>query len=216
MLELRSVPFSAWGGFLLTLTIAFTAMVGSLLIGIPLAFMRLSDKPLVRTVARLYVEFWRAIPLITALFLSVALFPLLLPPGVDSDRFVAVLVTFTLFYGAYMAEVVRAGLVALPSGQREAAEALGLTKWRARDLVVIPQALTNAIPSIVNILIAVLKDTTLVLIIGMFDLLGMVHQSLLNVSWGGQAIEGYLFVALVMWTLCFSLSRASGRLERRH
>ncbi|TRW95705.1 ABC transporter permease subunit [Paracoccus sp. M683] len=113
-----------------------------------------------------------------------------------------------------MAEAIRAGIQALPKGQAEAATALGISTWRTCDLILIPQALRIALPNIVNILIAVLKDTTLVLIVGMFDLLGVVQQSLHNPEWGRFALEGYLFVAMVMWALCFSLSRVSTLYER--
>lgn len=214
VLGLATVDLNAWGGALLTVTIAFTAMLASMLLGIPLAFARLSDRPVFNLVARLYIEFWRAVPLVMVLFVAVSLMPLFLPYGMEPKRLISVLIAFSLYYSAYMAEAVRAGVQALPRGQQEAAFALGLSKWRSRDLVIIPQAIRLALPTIVNILIAVLKDTTLVLIIGMFDLLGMVQQSLHNPAWGHFALEGYLFVAGVMWVLCFTLSRVSTLYER--
>lgn len=213
---LEKVHFSVWSGSLLTLVIAFTAMTMSMLIGIPLAFARLSTIPTIRIIAQLYIEFWRAVPLVMVLFVAVSLIPLFLPYGVEPERLVSVLIAFSLYYSAYMAESIRSGLQTIPKGQAEAATALGITKWRTRDLVLIPQAITLSLPSIVNLLIAILKDTTLVLIIGMFDLLGLVQQSLHDPMWGKFSLEGYIFVAAIMWGLCFSLSRVSVLYEHKN
>jgi general L-amino acid transport system permease protein len=210
---LVSVDLDQWSGLLLTMTIASTAMLGSLALGLAIACARLSSRRSIALMARVYVEFWRGIPLITVLFLGVSLFPLMMPYGFEPRRLVPVLVTFVMFYGAYVAEVLRAGFIALPLGQEEAAEALGLDRWRVFDLVLIPQCLRRSVPAIVNILIAILKDTTLVLIIGMFDLLGIVQQSLRNAEWSRYTMEGYLFAAAVIWVFCFGLSRLSKRLE---
>jgi general L-amino acid transport system permease protein len=210
---LPSIDLDAWGGLLLTLTIALTAMIGSLIIGLVVAFARMSTRPVLRIVATLYVEFWRGIPLITVLFLAVALFPLTMPYGAEPKRLISVLVAFTLFYSAYMAEVFRAGLQSLPEGQAEAARALGLGKWTIRHLVLVPQCFRQMIPSIINVLIAVVKDTTVVLIIGMFDVLGIVQQILLNPGWSRLTYEGYFLVGVLVWAFCFTLSRLSWRLE---
>jgi general L-amino acid transport system permease protein len=210
---LVSVDLDQWSGLLLTMTIATTAMLGSLALGLAIACARLSGRRSVALVARVHVEFWRGIPLITVLFLAVSLFPLMMPYGFEPRRLVPVMVTFVLFYSAYVAEVLRAGFIALPLGQGEAAEALGLDRWRVFDLVLIPQCLRRSVPSIVNILISILKDTTLVLIIGMFDLLGMVQQSLRNAEWSRYTMEGYLFAGAMIWVFCFGLSRLSKRLE---
>jgi general L-amino acid transport system permease protein len=210
---LSAVDLDAFGGLLLTLTIALTAMIGSLVIGLVVAFARMSQRPVLRIFATLYIELWRGIPLITVLFLAVALFPLTMPFGAEPKRLVSVLVAFTLFYSAYMAEVFRAGLQSLPEGQAEAARALGLGKWTIRHLVLVPQCFRQMIPSIINVLIAVVKDTTVVLIIGMFDVLGIVQQILLNPSWSRLTYEGYVLVGVLVWAFCFTLSRLSRRLE---
>jgi general L-amino acid transport system permease protein len=210
---LTGVDLDAWAGLLLTLTIALTAMIGSLIIGLVVAFARMSKRPVLRVFATVYIEFWRGIPLITVLFLAVALFPLTMPYGAEPKRLVSVLVAFTLFYSAYMAEVFRAGLQSLSAGQTEAARALGLGKWTIRHLVLVPQCFRQMIPSIINVLIAVVKDTTVVLIIGMFDVLGIVQQILLNPSWSRLTYEGYFLVGGLVWAFCFTLSRLSRRLE---
>jgi general L-amino acid transport system permease protein len=211
--QLATVDLDAWGGLLLSLTIGATAMIGSLVLGLPVAFARMSSRPVLKTMATFYIEFWRGIPLITVLFLAVALFPLAMPYGAEPKRLVSVLIAFTLFYSAYMAEVYRAGLQSLPDGQAEAARALGLRKWPIRHLILIPQCLRRMIPSIINVLIAIVKDTTVVLIIGMFDVLGTVQQILQNPDWSRLTHEGYFLVGAVVWVICFTLSRLSRRLE---
>jgi general L-amino acid transport system permease protein len=210
---LAAIDLDAWGGLLLSLTIGITAMIGSLVLGLPVAFARMSARPVLKALATIYIEFWRGIPLITVLFLAVALFPLAMPYGSEPKRLVSVLVAFTLFYSAYMAEVYRAGLQSLPEGQIEAARALGLGKWPIRHLILIPQCLRRMIPSIINVLIAIVKDTTVVLIIGMFDVLGIVQQILQNPNWSRLTYEGYVLVGVMIWAFCFTLSRFSRRLE---
>jgi general L-amino acid transport system permease protein len=210
---LSPIDLDAWGGLLLSLTIGITAMVGSLVLGLPVAFARMSSRPILRTFATIYIEFWRGIPLITVLFLAVALFPLVMPFGTEPKRLVSVLVAFTLFYSAYLAEVYRAGFQSLPEGQAEAARALGLGKWQIRHLILTPQCLRRMIPSIINVLIAIMKDTTVVLVIGMFDVLGIAQQILQNPNWSRLTYESYVLVGAVIWALCFTLSRLSRRLE---
>jgi len=141
--------------------------------------------------------------------------PLFLPAGVDLDKLLRALIGVAVFAGAYMAEVIRGGLQGVPAGQLEAAKALGLSYWQQMRLVVLPQALRLVIPGIVNVFIALFKDTSLVLIIGLFDLLGMVQAAVTNPQWLGYAVEGYVFAALVFWLFCYGMSVLSRRLERR-
>jgi general L-amino acid transport system permease protein len=162
-----------------------------------------------------FIELWRGVPLITVLFMASVMLPLFLPPGVEFDKLLRCLVGVECFTSAYMAEVVRAGLQAVPRGQAEAAAALGLGYWRSMGLVILPQALRYVIPGIVNTFISLFKDTSLVLIIGMFDLLGMVQAANTDAEWTGFAMEGYVFAGFVFWIFCFSMSRTSLRLEKR-
>jgi general L-amino acid transport system permease protein len=155
------------------------------------------------------------VPLITVLFMSSVMLPLFLPEGVNFDKLLRALIGIALFQSAYMAEVVRGGLQAIPKGQYEAADALGLNYVKKMGLVVLPQALKLVIPGIVNTFIALFKDTSLVLIIGLFDLLEVIKSALADPNWLGFAIEGYVFAALVYWIFCFGMSRYSQFLERK-
>mgnify|MGYP000742308682 CR=1 FL=1 len=155
------------------------------------------------------------VPLITVLFMAAVMLPLFLPDGMTLDKLLRALIGVSLFAGAYMAEVVRGGLQAIPRGQYEAAAALGLGYWRTMGFVILPQALRHVIPGLINTVIALFKDTTLVLIIGMFDFLGIIQAALTDPDWLGFALEGYVFAALVYWVICFSLSRLSLAVERR-
>jgi general L-amino acid transport system permease protein len=157
---------------------------------------------------------WRGVPLITVLFMASNMFPLFMPEGVNFDKLLRALFGVTIFASAYMAEVVRGGLQAIPRGQYEAAAALGLGYWRTTALVVLPQALRIVIPGIVNTFIGLFKDTTLVLVIGLFDFLGMAQAAASNAHWLGFAIEGYVFTGFVFWLFCFGMSRYSQHLER--
>jgi len=209
------VETSKWGGLMLTLVIAVTGIAGSLPLGILLALGRRSERPVIRALSIAYIELWRGVPLITVLFMASVMLPLFLPEGVTVDKLARALVGVTLFAAAYVAEVVRGGLQAIPKGQFEAAAALGLGYWQAHRLVILPQALRIVIPGLVNVFIALLKDTTLVLIIGLFDLLGIIQAALADPNWLGYSMEGYVFAAIVFWMLCFGLSRMSQRLEAR-
>ncbi|MGH6905437.1 MAG: amino acid ABC transporter permease, partial [Geminicoccaceae bacterium] len=162
-----------------------------------------------------FIEVMRGVPLITILFMASVMLPLFLPEGVNFDKLLRALVGVALFSAAYMAEVVRGGLQAIPKGQYEAAQALGLSYWKMMGLIVLPQALRIVIPGIVNTLIGLFKDTTLVLIIGLFDLLGIVQAALTDASWIGFATEGYVFAALGFWVFCFGMSRYSMYVERK-
>ncbi|MBI2160685.1 MAG: amino acid ABC transporter permease [Candidatus Rokubacteria bacterium] len=203
-----------WGGLFLTLVIAAVGIVGSLPLGILLALGRRSELPVVRGICVAFIEVWRGVPLITVLFMASNMFPLFMPEGVNFDKLLRALLGVTIFASAYMAEVVRGGLQAIPKGQYEAAEALGLGYWRTMGLVVLPQALKIVIPGIVNNFIGLFKDTTLVLIIGLFDFLGMAQAAASNANWLGFAIEGYVFTGFGFWLFCFGMSRYSQHLER--
>ncbi len=212
---LRGVETSVWGGLFLTLVVAGVGIVASLPLGILLALGRRSEMPVVRGVCITFIEVMRGVPLITILFMASVMLPLFLPEGVNFNKLLRALVGVALFSAAYMAEVVRGGLQAIPKGQYEAAQALGLSYWKMMGLIVLPQALKIVIPGIVNTFIGLFKDTTLVLIIGLFDLLGAVQASLTDANWIGFATEGYVFAALGYWIFCFSMSRYSMYVERR-
>ncbi len=212
---LHPVETSVWGGLFLTLVVAGVGIVTSLPLGILLALGRRSEMPIVRGVCTVFIEVMRGMPLITVLFMASVMLPLFLPEGVNFNKLLRALVGVALFSGAYMAEVVRGGLQAIPKGQYEAAQALGLSYWKMTGLIVLPQALKIVIPGIVNTLIGLFKDTTLVLIIGLFDLLGVVQAALTDASWIGFATEGYVFAALGYWIFCFSMSRYSMYVERK-
>ncbi len=212
---LEFVPTRNWGGVMLTLTIATVGIVGSLPIGVVLALGRRSKMPLVRGFCVVFIEFWRGVPLITVLFMASVMLPLFVPTQVEFDKLLRALVGIMLFWSAYMAEVVRGGLQAIPRGQEEAAKALGMGYWQRMALIVLPQALKLVIPGIVNTFIALFKDTSLVLIIGLFDLLAIIRAGLTDSEWLGFATEGYVFAALVFWVFCFSMSRYSQHIERR-
>jgi general L-amino acid transport system permease protein len=212
---LTEVATSQWGGLMLTLVIATVGIAGALPLGVVLALGRRSNMPAIRVVCVTFIEFWRGVPLITVLFMSSVMLPLFLPEGMSFDKLLRALIGVILFQSAYVAEVVRGGLQAIPKGQYEAAAAMGLGYWRSMGLVILPQALKLVIPGIVNTIIALFKDTSLVIIIGLFDLLNSVKQAGADPKWLGMATEGYVFAAAVFWIFCFSMSRYSMHLERK-
>lgn len=212
---LEVVETHKWGGLSLTLVLALVGIVASLPIGIFLALGRRSEMTAVRSFCTVFIELWRGVPLITILFMASVMLPLFVPEEIDFDKLMRALIGITLFQSAYMAEVIRGGLQAIPKGQYEAADALGLSYWKKMALIVLPQALKIMIPGIVNTFIALFKDTSLVLIIGLFDLLAIVQSALSDPKWLGYSIEGYAFVAFVFWIFCFSMSRYSQYLERK-
>lgn len=214
-LGLEVVRTSQWGGLMLTLVIAAVGIAGALPLGIALALGRRSDMPTIRVICVTFIEFWRGVPLITVLFMSSVMLPLFLPEGMSFDKLIRALIGVILFQSAYIAEVVRGGLQAIPKGQYEAAEAMGLGYWRMMGLVILPQALKMVIPGIVNTFISLFKDTSLVIIIGLFDLLNSIKQATTDPAWLGMATEGYVFAALVFWIFCFGMSRYSMHLERK-
>jgi len=214
-LGLEPVRSRDFGGFMLSLTIGVVAIGFSLPIGIVLALGRQSDLVLVKSICVGFIEFIRGVPLITLLFVASTLLNIFMPPGTDFDIILRVMIMATLFASAYMAEVVRGGLAALPKGQYEGADSLGLDYWQAQRLVIMPQALKISIPGIVNRFIALFKDTTLVSIIGLLDPLGLTVSIRANQEWNGIVWELYGFIALLFFTVCFGMSRYSMYLERK-
>jgi len=215
-LGLEIVPTYRWGGMLLTMVVAVTGITLSLPLGILLALGRRSELPVVRIASVIFIEFWRGVPLITVLFMGAYMLPLFAPSGVTVDKLLRALIAVALFNSAYMAEVVRGGLQAVQKGQQEAATALGLGYWRSNALIVLPQALRLAIPNIVSTFIGIFKDTTLVSIIGFFDLLGILQSGVTDAHWAtpSTAFTAYFFAAVVFWVFCFSMSRYSRHMER--
>jgi general L-amino acid transport system permease protein len=215
LLGLALVDTTLWGGLMLNTVLSFAAVAGGLPLGIVLALGRRSRLPVFRLCAIGFIELWRGVPLLTALFMGIVMMPLFLPDGISVDTIIRAMIALTLFTSAYMAEVVRGGLQAIPRGQEEAAKSLGLGYWVTQARIVLPQALRLVVPNIVNTVIDLYKDTTLVVIVGLFDLLGVVNQALKDSAWLGMATEGYVFVVLVFFACCFTLSLYSRRLERR-
>lgn len=211
---LTEVDTAQWGGLLVTVIIAFVGILFSLPLGMVLALARRSTLPVFRVVATIFIEAWRGVPLITVLFMSSVMFPIFIPEGWEVNKLLRALAGVLFFASAYMAEVIRGGLQALPKGQYEAGDSLALSYGQVQRLIILPQALRHVIPGIVNNFIALLKDTTLVYTIGMFDLLGMVQTANADPDWLGFATEGYVFAGLIFWLLCFSMSRYSLSVER--
>ena len=212
---LEVVETEKWGGLLLTIIVASVGIIASFPIGILFALGRQSNMPIIRTLSIIYIEFIRGVPLITLLFMSSVILPLFFPEGMDFDKLLRALIGITLFQAAYIAEVVRGGLQAIPKGQYEAADALGLTYWKAMGLIILPQALKISIPNIVGSFISLFKDTTLILIIGLFDILAMVTLTNSDTNWLGFETEGYVFVTMIYWVICFSMSRYAKSIEDR-
>ncbi|WP_149803546.1 amino acid ABC transporter permease [Mesorhizobium sp. NFR06] len=211
------VETSRWGGLLVTLSLSFVGIAVSLPLGIMLALGRRSKMPIIKWLCIVFIETVRGIPLITVLFFASVMLPLFLPAGVTFDKYLRALIGVSLFAAAYMAEVVRGGLQAIPKGQYEGADSLGLGYWQKMSLIVLPQALKLVIPGIVNTFIGMFKDTSLVLIISMFDLLGVVKQNFADANWATPqtAKSGLIFAAFVFWLFCFGMSRYSMYTERR-
>ncbi|HSE74789.1 MAG TPA: amino acid ABC transporter permease [Dongiaceae bacterium] len=214
-LGLSVVPTRLWGGFMLTVIISSVGIVFSLPLGILLALGRRSRLPVVHMLCVFFIEFARGVPLISILFMANVLLPLFLPQGVNLDILLRILLGVTLFAAAYMAEVVRGGLQALPKGQYEGAMALGLGYWQLTRFIIMPQALRIAIPGIVNNFISLTQDTTLVAIVGLYDFLNIVRAGSRDSKWIGTEMEGYVFCAVVYFACCFAMSRYSMYLERK-
>ncbi len=214
---LEPVETDRWGGFVMTLVIAVTGIVAALPLGILLALGRRSDMPAVSLFSVIFIEFWRGVPLITVLFMSSVMLPLFLPDGVTFDKLLRALIGVALFSSAYMAEVVRGGMQAIPKGQYEGAMAVGLNYWQSMRMIILPQALKIVIPGIVNTFIGLFKDTTLVSIIGLLDFLGIINLSHSDSTWATpvQAMTSYVFCAFIFFLFCFGMSRYSIYMEDR-
>jgi general L-amino acid transport system permease protein len=204
-----------WGGLMLCAIIAFVTVAGAIPLGILLALGRRSQLRVIRIFSIGFIELWRGVPLLTVLFMSAVMVPLFLPYGVSVDRLIRAIVAFTLFNAAYMAETVRGGLQGVSEEQEEAAYSLGLKWWQVQVFVTLPQALRIVVPGIVNNIVDLFKDTSLVTIIGLVDLLGAVNLALKDPNWLGLAKEGYVFTGIVFFVCCFGMSSYSRRLERR-
>ena len=214
-LGLMPVDTREWGGLFLTLVISIFAIIFCFPLGVLLAMGRRSNLPVVKYFSIGFIEFWRGVPLITVLFMAGVMFPLLLPSGTNMDKLVRVIIAITLFEAAYMAEVVRGGLQAVGRGQYDASKAIGMGYWKSHIFIILPQALKLVIPGIANTFIALFKDTPLVFVVGLLEILGMVNLAKTNPAWLGMATEGYVFVALVYWIFCFAMSRYSLSIERK-
>lgn len=213
---LEVVETNRWGGLMVTLILSFVAIGVSIPFGIMLALGRRSKMPVIRMLCVLFIEVIRGIPLITVLFMASVMLPLFLPQGWTMDKLLRAMVGVSLFTSAYMAEVIRGGLQAVPKGQFEGADSLGLGYWQKTRLVIMPQAIKLVIPSIVNTFIGTFKDTSLVSIIGMFDLLNIVRLNFSDANWASAVtpLTGLIFAGFVFWLFCFGMSRYSNFMER--
>ena len=213
---LEWVETTAWGGLSLTFIISIFALLFCFPVGMFLALGRRSSAPVIRYSSIGFIEFWRGVPLITVLFMASVMMPMFLPDGTYMDKLVRVIIAITLFEAAYMAEVIRGGLQALPRGQYDAGKSLGMGYWRMHLLVILPQALKLVIPGIANTFLALVKDTPLILVVGLLELVGMIDMAKSNPDWLGFATEGYIFAGIVFWIICYSMSRYSQYLERKY
>ena len=214
VLGLSEVPTDRWGGLPLTLMLATVSIATAFPLGVAAALGRRSRLPAVRAVCTLYIELVRGVPLVSILFMASFLFPLLLPPGRTPDVLLRVWVGLSLFAGAYLAEIVRAGLQAVPAGQLEAAASIGLGRWATLRLVVLPQALASVVPSLMNSFIGLFKDTSLITIVSLYELTGSLGLALNgDPEWRPYKVEGYLFISVIYFAICFALSQYSRRLE---
>lgn len=214
VLGLPFVENERWGGLILTLLLSTFGLAIAFPLSVLLALGRRSDMPVIQGLCVGFIELIRGVPLISLLFMASVMLPLFLPAGVTIDKLLRAQIAMILFAVAYLAEVVRGGLQAIPRGQYEAADALGLSYWKKTLLIILPQALRISIPPLVNTFIGFFKDTSLVLIIGLFDLLSTIKISLTEPAWSGFGVEAYLFAALVYFAFCFAMSRYSQNLER--
>ncbi|HXX50962.1 MAG TPA: amino acid ABC transporter permease [Xanthobacteraceae bacterium] len=217
LVGLVSVPTTQWGGILVTIVVATVGIAASLPLGILLALGRRSAMPAVRVLSVIFIEFVRGVPLITVLFMASVMLPLFVPDRFAPDKLVRALIGVALFASAYMAEVVRGGLLSIPRGQYEAAAALGLPYWRAMGLVILPQALQVTLPNIVNTFIGLFKDTTLVFIVGIFDFLRTIEAARGDPHWitPVTSVTGYAFAALFYFVCCYGMSRYARNVEAR-
>ncbi len=212
---LVEVDTNKWGGLMLTIIISAVGIVCSFPIGIIFAFGRTSKLPIIKSISVTYIEFIRGVPLITILFMSAVILPLFFPEGITFNKLLRALIGITLFEAAYIAEIIRGGMQSIPKGQYEAADAIGLSYWQKMFLIILPQAIKVAIPNLVGTFIALFQDTTLVLIIGLFDLLAVVQLASSDSHWLGYETEGYVFVAVIYWIFCYAMSLYSKKLEKK-
>jgi general L-amino acid transport system permease protein len=212
---LARVETDRWGGLPLTILLATLSIVMAFPIALVVALGRRSDLPAIRAFCTLYVELVRGVPLISLLFMASFMFPLFMPQGLTIDVLIRVLVGITLFTAAYLAEVIRGGLQAIPKGQLEAAATLGLSYWQTQRKIVLPQALAMVVPSIMNSFISVFKDTSLVSIVSLYELTGALDMAInADADWKPFKLQGYVFIAIIYFTFCFSMSRYSRWVER--
>jgi general L-amino acid transport system permease protein len=214
---LRRVDTSLWGGVLVTIVVSWVGIVFSLPIGILLALGRRSNMPAVKLCSVIFIEFVRGVPLITVLFMASVMLPLFVPDAYSPDKLLRALIGIAMFASAYMAEVVRAGLQAIPKGQYEGAMAVGLGYWQMMYLIILPQALKVTVPNIVNTYIGLFKDTTLVVIVGIFDFLRTVEVSRIDPKWAAPTTSatGYVFAAIFYFIFCYGMSRYAKGVEAR-
>jgi len=215
ILGLSYVSQDRWGGLPVTLILATFGLAFGFPLGILVALGRRSRLPAIRSLCVLYVELIRGVPLISLLFMASVMFPLFMPDGFNIDKLLRAQIAIVLYAGAYLAEVIRGGLQAVAKGQHEAADALGLSYWQKNRLIVLPQAIRHVIPPLVNTFIAFFKDTSLVLIIGIFDLLTTAKTAIIDPAWQSFSVEVYLFVAAIYFAFCFAMSRYSRHLEKQ-
>ncbi|GAA4254740.1 ABC transporter permease subunit [Azospirillum formosense] len=214
VLGLTYVENTLWGGLPLTLMLSVVGLSVAFPASVLLALGRRSQLPAIRVISVTYIELIRGVPLISLLFMASVMFPLFLPTGVNFDKLLRAQIAFIMFAAAYMAEAIRGGLQAIPKGQYEAADALGLNYWQAMGKIILPQALAISIPPLVNTFISFFKDTSLVIIIGLYDLLGTAKAALSDPAWRGFYREAYLFIGVIYWVFCYSMSKYSQKLER--
>jgi len=214
--NLKWIQTGAWGGLSLTFIVSFFCLIFCFPIGMLLALGRRSSLPFVKYFSIGFIEFWRGVPLITVLFMSAVMFPLFLPEGFFLDKLVMVIIAISLFEAAYVAEVIRGGLQALPRGQYDAAKSLGMGYWKLHVLVILPQGLKLVIPGIANTFLALVKDTPLIFVVGLLEIVGMLNMAKTNPEWLGFAMEGYVFAAIIFWIICYSMSRYSQNLELKY
>ena len=213
---LEWVETGAWGGLSLTFIVSFFCLIFCFPLGMIFALGRRSSLPTVRYISIGYIEFWRGVPLITVLFMSSVMFPMFLPEDFFMDKLVRVIIAITLFEAAYCAEVIRGGLQALPRGQYDAAKSLGMGYWKMHIFVILPQALKLVIPGIANTFLALVKDTPLIFVVGLLEIVGMLNLAKTNPKWLGFAMEGYVFAAIIFWIICYAMSRYSYNLEIKY
>ena len=213
---LEWVETGAWGGLSLTFIVSFFCLIFCFPVGMFLALGRRSQLPTLRYISIGFIEFWRGVPLITVLFMSSVMFPMFLPEDFFMDKLVRVIIAISLFEAAYVAEVIRGGLQALPRGQYDAAKSLGMGYWKMHIFVILPQALKLVIPGIANTFLALVKDTPLIFVVGLLELVGMLNLAKTNPEWLGYAMEGYVFAAIIFWIICYAMSKYSYNLEEKY